>query len=96
MNSTIVDWAISLGAWNWFILAAILAYAAGSYSLSRQYVLPTFLTLGLASAYIQLASRRLPAQYRVSRAWVGRLVTLSVIGFLALRLMTQILGWLGV
>lgn len=78
-----------------FVFAACAAYAAGAYSLSRQFVLPTYITLGLASAYLEL-NGRLPDRFRVSNRWFVRLSVISVLGFLALKFMTQGLGVLGV
>jgi O-antigen ligase len=45
-----------------YLITIVAAYAAGMLSLSRGYVVPTYMVLGLATAYIRLASpyRSLP------------------------------------
>jgi len=89
----LADWTRSARP---FVFAAIVAYAAACYSLSRQFVLPTYITLGLASAYLELAHAQLPYRHRVSAAWFARLAVLSVVGFLVLKFATQGLGLLGI
>lgn len=40
-----------------YLMAAIVGYAVGMLSLSRAYVVPTYMIIGLGTAYIRLASR---------------------------------------
>ncbi|MBO0700930.1 MAG: hypothetical protein J2P46_21225 [Zavarzinella sp.] len=88
-----VDWARVARP---FLFAAVVAYAAGAYSISRQFVLPTYVTLGLASAYFELTLPELPVGHRVSAAWFRWLAVLSVLGLVVLKFVTQGLGMLGV
>lgn len=89
----VADWARAARP---FVLGMLVAYAGGAYSVSRQFVLPTYLALGLASAYLELTYPALPDRFRVSQKWWGRMALLSAAGFIALRLLTQALGQLGV
>lgn len=92
-HSPVEDW---VRAARPFIFAVVVGYAAGAYSVSRQFVLPTYITLGLASAYLEMALPQTPDRYRVSGRWFLRLAILSVIGLVVLKIMTQGLGVLGV
>jgi hypothetical protein len=57
----------------------VAAYAAGMVSLSRAYVVPTYMVLGLATAYVRLASEHLPAPVlRFDAPLVRRLILASV------------------
>lgn len=73
------------------MLSIVVAYAAGCFSLSRNFVLPTYLVLGLATAYINLAGKP-PARHIVSTAWIRWTLPVMVMGLIALKLITQILG----
>ena len=79
-----------------FLFAAVIAYAAGALTLTRNFVLPTYLTLGLASAYLEIGLGRLPDRYIVSAGWFFRLAVGSVAGLIGLKLLTQVLGQFGV
>src|SRR5262249_52301436 len=61
-----------------YLFALVASYAVGMLSLSRGYVVPTYLTLGLAAAYLRLANVRptLPL-LRVSPWLVRRLLLVS-------------------
>ena len=74
-----------------FVLAMVVAYAAGTFSLSRNYVIPTYLVLGLATAYTRIALWEPPEEYRMSRALVVRLVLLGAGTLVFLKLFTQLL-----
>ncbi|QDU24148.1 O-antigen ligase family protein [Urbifossiella limnaea] len=78
-----------------FVLAALIGYAGGIFSISRNYVVPTFLILGLADAYLRMAYPHPPARYRVSPRLVGVGVGVGVTGWLGLRLLTSVLFGLG-
>ena len=60
-----------------FVLAMVVAYAAGTFSLSRNYVIPTYLVLGLATAYTRIALWEPPDECRMSQTLVVRLVLLG-------------------
>jgi hypothetical protein len=77
------------------ILGILVAYAAGCFSLSRHLVLPTYLVLGLATAYINLIGEP-PPRHVVSSSWFRWAFVVMVAGLAALKLFTQLLGNLGV
>lgn len=74
-----------------FVLAMVVAYAAGTFSLSRNYVVPTYLVLGLAVAYTRIALPDPPAGLRMNRALAARLVLFGIGTLVFLRLFTQLL-----
>jgi putative inorganic carbon (hco3(-)) transporter len=74
-----------------FVLAMVVAYAAGTFSLSRNYVVPTYLILGLATAYHQVALPRVPADERMSRTVAVRLLLLGVGTLVFLKVFTSLL-----
>jgi hypothetical protein len=63
---------------------------AGMFSLSRNYVLPTYLVLGLATAYLRLAAPpdREP-WFRLDAAMVKLLAAVSVAALVFLKLFTM-------
>jgi hypothetical protein len=64
-------------------MAIIAGYAVGMLSLSRVYVVPTYLVLGLAAAYVQIARGRVSIEVpRVGTGLALRLGALSA-AFLA-------------
>lgn len=73
-----------------FLLAMLAGFAAGSFSLSRNYVIPTYLILGLGMCYGMLAH---PGD-RPANA-VRTTAILGVGGFVALKVLTMILGGMG-
>jgi putative inorganic carbon (hco3(-)) transporter len=74
-----------------FVLAMVVAYAAGTFSLSRNYVVPTYLVLGLAAAYLWIGLPDPPADQRMTRKVVVRLVLLGAASLVFLKLFTQLL-----
>jgi membrane protein implicated in regulation of membrane protease activity len=66
-NSVIMDWVVSLGAWNWFILAAVLllleVFAPGSFML----------WLGLSAIVIGVIS------VFFDWSWQAELITFAVV-----------------
>jgi len=74
-----------------FILAIVMGYAAGTFSLSRNYVIPTYLVLGLAAAYIRIALSDPPAAFRMTRMQMARLIVVGVAAFVFLKVFTQLL-----
>jgi hypothetical protein len=77
------------------MLAIVVAQAAGCFSLSRHLVLPTYLILGLAAAYINLAGDP-PPRHVVDATWSRYALFGMAGGLLALKLITVILGQAGV
>jgi O-antigen ligase len=80
-----------LAALRPFVLAVLVGYAGGTFSLSRNYVVPTYLVLGLADAYLRTAVPFPPPGAGLSWRTVGRFLVLGGVGFLALRSLTQVL-----
>ena len=74
-----------------FVLAIVVGYAGGTFSLSRNYVVPTYMVLGLADAYLRMAVPFPPPGAGLSWRTVGRLLVLGGAGLLALRVLTQVL-----
>jgi len=65
-----------------YVLAIVTAYATGILSLSRCYIVPTYLMLGLAVAFVVLTGgSRLPVLPRFGGGYLGRLAIVSA-GFL--------------
>lgn len=86
-------WSKALGP---YLFGAVVAYAVGCYSLTRNFHIPTYLVLGLAAAYIHLALPRPDPRDTVDGAWWGRFAVTSVVGLVVLKFATQLLGILGV
>ena len=63
-----------------YLIAIISAYCIGMYSLSRAYVQPTYLVLGLVAVYLRLASDKPPLRLD---AWLLQRVTLVSVAVLA-------------
>ncbi len=71
------------------LLAIVVGYAVGNYSLSRNYVIPTYLVVGLAAAYLAMAVPATAAWFRTDRKLVLRLVVLAAAGLVFLKVFTQ-------
>jgi putative inorganic carbon (HCO3(-)) transporter len=87
------DWAVQARP---FAFAAVAGYAMGCYSLTRNFVVPTYLTLGLASVLLDAAAPTLPEKYQVSGRWFGWLFLFGIVGLVFIKLATQVLGMAGV
>ena len=74
-----------------FVLAIVVAYAAGIFSLSRNFTVTTYMVLGLATAYMRVALPDPPDSYRLNRPLIIVLVLFGL-GFLVfLKFFTQML-----
>jgi len=70
-----------------YLAAIIVAYIVGMMSLSRGYVVPTYLVLGLASAYQQCAARTGTLRgLRLTPSLVVHVIALSVLFLIAMYL----------
>ena len=78
-----------------FVMAMIVAGAAGMYSLSRNYQVPTYMYLAIAESFLLMAMPAPPAAFRVSQTWVKQTTALGVGGLVFLKLFTQFAGSLG-
>jgi putative inorganic carbon (hco3(-)) transporter len=72
------------------ILALIVGYAGGCYSLSRNYIAPTYLTLGLAAAYIRIALPRDDSWWS-AQLFGKRVLVIGLAAFAVLRVSTVLL-----
>ena len=78
-----------------YIAAMIAGFCGGIYSLSRNYVVPTYLCLGIATAFCGMYYRSLPSLFVVNGRWLGRVCLLSIGGLAFLKIFTQFAGQLG-
>lgn len=74
-----------------FVFAMLAGYAAGVFSLSRDYVIPTYLILGLSSAYLGMLPPQALPWYRVDGPMARRVAAGAVAGLVFLKLFTQAL-----
>jgi len=72
-----------------FVAAIVVGYAAGMYSVSRNYVVPTYMVLGLAAAYLRLSLPTTPVAYRLTSARVGQMALVGTGGLVFLKLFAQ-------
>ena len=72
-----------------YVMAMVGAYAAGNLSLSRSYVLPTYLVLGMAAAYIRIAAGRNPV-LRFDRYLVAGLGLATAVVLLILHVVVRL------
>jgi putative inorganic carbon (hco3(-)) transporter len=77
-----------------FLLAIVVGYCGGMYSLSRNYVIPTYLCLGVAEAYLAMATPNPIKEFRLSDVWAKQTALLGVGGLVFLKLSTQVIGQL--
>jgi O-antigen ligase len=75
-----------------YILLIVTTYAFGMLSLSRQYIAPTYMVLGLAAAYTAVAARE---PIRFSPALVGRIFALSLLVLAVTHLFVKIMTHMG-
>jgi O-antigen ligase len=73
-----------------FVVAMIVGYAAGLYSLSRNLVVPTYLMLGLAAAYTRIALPATPSEYRMSGKRLRQMAVLGTVGLVFLKVFTTV------
>jgi O-antigen ligase len=63
-----------------FLLAAFAGYAGAMLTLSRTYIVPTYLVVGLSAVYLRLVQAQAPLpELRLSRRMVRQLATASVL-----------------
>jgi O-antigen ligase len=68
------------------ILGLLVSYMAGMFSLSRNYIPPTYLTLALATVYLRLAAPGGIDSFRFDRRMLARLCAITVLGYAGLKL----------
>jgi len=86
-------WAVEARHFGFAVLAA---YAVGCYSLTRNYVIPTYLVLGLASVLLETSVARLPVRFQVNREWFKRAVLFAICGLVFIKFATQGMGLAGI
>ena len=73
------------------LAAALMAYCVGMLSLTRNYVIPTYLMLGLASSYLALVrTNPQKAQIRFGMSLLGRTFAWSMMFLLAMQLFVKV------
>jgi len=82
-------------AWP-FVLAMVVGYSVSIFTLSRNYIVPTYLCLGLAATFLSMAMPNPPSEARVSMKWLMRLTVIGIGGLVFLKFFTQFAGGLGV
>ena len=78
-----------------FVVAMLVGYAAGLFSLTRNMVVPTYMILAMGAAYIRIALPVTPADYRLSPTRLRQMVLLGIGGLVFLKLFTQSLVQFG-
>ncbi len=68
------------------ILGFLVSYMAGMFSLSRNYIPPTYLTLALATIYLRLVAPRGLDWFQFDRRMLVRLCGITVLGYAGLKL----------
>lgn len=87
------QWAITARP---YVFGVLVGYAIGCYSVTRNFVIPTYLTLGLVSVIIDQSIPNLPERYRVNQRWFIFLILFGLAGLLFLRIATMSLIQAGV
>lgn len=78
-----------------YLFAMTVGYGTGMVSLSRNYVVPTVLVLGLATAYLNVATRQPPAWYHVDGRLLKRVAVLGVIGLFGVKAFVTVFAQYG-
>ena len=66
-----------------YVTAMLVGFAVSMYSLSRNYVAPTYVMLGLATAFVQIAAGQTQAPPLRFDAWFLKRLAVASVGFLA-------------
>ncbi|HEX4608662.1 MAG TPA: O-antigen ligase family protein [Urbifossiella sp.] len=77
-----------------FIIGMFTAYVFGIYSISRNYVIPTYMIVAIITSYVRLAAP-LAAEHQVSADWVRRTAVFGFLTFVGLKVFTQVAGNIG-
>jgi len=71
------------------IFGLLVSYMVGMFSLSRNYIPPTYLNLALATAYVRLAAPKGLDWLRIDRRMLARFCGITVLGYVGLKLFIQ-------
>jgi len=71
------------------IFGLLVSYMVGMFSLSRNYIPPTYLNLALATVYVRLAAPEGLDWLRIDRRMLARLFGVTVLGYVGLKLFIQ-------
>jgi O-antigen ligase len=71
------------------IFGLVGSYMVGMFSLSRNYIPPTYLSLALATVYVRLAAPGGLDWLRIDRRMLARLCGITVLGYVGLKLFIQ-------
>jgi O-Antigen ligase len=73
-----------------FVFAIVVGYAAGAFSLTRNFVVPTYMVLGIAAAFITMSyGGGTPDWFRLNRRLLTRIAIVGVLGLVFLKFFTQ-------
>ncbi len=75
-----------------YVFGLLTGYAAGAFSLSRSYVLPTYLTLAVSQTYLSLAQPVPVPGDLVNTRWIKKFAMIAIGGAAFVKFSTQILG----
>lgn len=78
-----------------FILAMLIGYGGGIFSLTRNYIAPTYMILALPATLLRLSRPHNLSWYQVDGALMRKFLILGVAGFLGLKLITIVLLGMG-
>jgi O-antigen ligase len=67
------------------LVGMVLSYMVGMYSLSRAYIVPTYLTLALVTVYLRLAAPWGVAGLAIDRRLIARMCGVAILGYVGLR-----------
>jgi O-antigen ligase len=83
-----------LAPWAPTLLAIIIGYAVGLFSLTRNGVVPTFFPPGLVCAYASICARRYPLlDVKPTRRTIRHVVALSIVSIVALELIVRFMAF---
>lgn len=92
-QSSAPQWAVEARHYGFSV---IVGYAMGCYSLTRNFVEPTYLALGIASILAEQLVPRIPTWGQVDRQWFGHFLILSFVILMLVKFSTQALSLVGI
>lgn len=79
-----------------FGFAILIGYAMGCYSITRNFVIPTYLTLGIVSVLLEQAAPTLPERQQIDRRWFGWFIKFSIVSLVTMAITIQVMGRAGI